>query len=74
MDKNVLLALIVWAIARDFMNLPMTFVLKHFMYDVKMSKRTAEQYADIVIADAMTDIRMGISYGVYDDKILNYKR
>lgn len=74
MDKNVLLALIVWAIARDFMNLPMTFVLKHFMYDVKMSKGTAEQYADIVIADAMTDIRSGISYGVYDDKILNYKR
>lgn len=74
MNRQILLALTVWAMARDFMDLPITFVLKHFMYEVEMSKRTVEQFADIVMNDAMSDIRCGISYGKYDERILNYKR
>lgn len=74
MNKQTLLALMVWAIARDMMDSPVTKVTELFLQDVEMSQRTAEQFADIVIKDAMTDIRCGISYGKYDNKILNYKR
>ena len=75
MSKNVLLAFIVWAIARDLMDSSVTRVAELFLQDIEKSQRTAEQFADIVIEDAMTDIRkFNISYGKYDNKILNYKR
>ena len=75
MSQNVLLALIVWAIARDLMGSSVTKVTELFLQDVEKSQRTAEQFADIVIEDAITDIRkFNISYGLYDNKILNYKR
>ena len=75
MNKDVLLALMVWAIARDLMDSPVAWVTGLFLQDVEKSKRSVEQFSDIVIEDAMNDIRkFNISYGKYDDRILNYKR
>lgn len=61
----------VWAIGRDCEHLPITWVLKHFMYDATMSKRTVDEYSDIVIEDAKNDIeKFNISYGIYDAQLL----
>lgn len=75
MKKQILDAFMVFCISRDLLNncfidsfeLFRRYVNRHFEGDFELA-------AIIILMDAAHDIRLGISYGIYDKEVAKYYR
>lgn len=72
MSRIVLLALVVYAIARDALDTPFTACYSNYCSDAAHMQLSPESFADVVLHDAAQDIKLGHSYGQYDQCIARY--
>lgn len=76
MNYKAFVALMVFAISRDMLNMPVTKVIDLFKDFTNQLMQSPANYdvdrtVDILIWDAQQDIKLGHSYGVYDKAIMN---
>lgn len=72
MDIKVLYALIVLAIGRDAIDMQFSTVFDWFCKGANEMNMSLESFADVVLHDAAQDIKLGQSYGQYDEVIAQY--
>lgn len=65
-------AIQIYAIARGAIDMEFSTVFKFYSEDASKMKRTLEEFAHVVLHDAAQDIKLGHSYGMFDEIVAQY--
>lgn len=70
MNYKALVALMVFAISRDMLDVPVERVIS--LFKEFASQMGIDRTVDIIIWDAQQDIKLGHSYGKYNESIMKF--